>query len=107
MHITRYIASYISFDPDGQCDGKPRILGTYATEEEAREVVLEDMRNFIDEETDDEGHCSYVMDDVKLSVHDIDFANGLDYSVNEIEIELTEDEINEIGDSRFANKTDI
>ena len=90
MSITRHIVTCI--DRGDSCDGRPRVLGTYETAEEAKAYVENDIKDTIDEATDDDGFCPWEIDDDFMGYHDSVDEHGCTYNIEAIEIELTEGE---------------
>jgi len=92
MKITRHVVTVTDFDENGNCDMKPRPLGIFNAEEDAYEFMLEDMRSYIDRNTDENGHCAFIMDDEDYEIHDEEWQNGCKYTIIPLEIELTDAE---------------
>lgn len=87
MKFSRFIVTAVDYDRDGQCDGKARILGAFRFEDEAKEFVTNDMHDFIDEHTSDQGFCPYILEDDKMSAHNDDWSAGCEWNIEEVEIE--------------------
>lgn len=90
--IKRWAVTAVDTDPDGQCDGKARVIGTFRTEEEARSFALEDMREYLDGKAEqfaaNPSNNDFVMDEAAMKVHDSIDANVCEWNVEEIEIDL-------------------
>ena len=89
MTITRNIVTCI--DNGDSCDGRPRVLGGFPTPEEAKAYVENDIKDAIDEATDDEGYCPYTIDDDFMGYHNSDDM-GCTYNIEAVEFELTDEE---------------
>lgn len=55
-------------DYGDSCDGKARVLGTFKSETEAKNFVIEDIKTYIDDNTADSGECPFIADFDKMSV---------------------------------------
>ena len=84
--ITRYIVTGI--DTGDSCDGRARVLGAFATKEEAKAYVENDIKDTIDEATDDDGFCPWEIDDDFMGYHDSCDQNGCMYNIEAIEIKV-------------------
>lgn len=96
MKITRYIMTVVDFGQNGQCSGKAQILGSFKTEDEAKAYIDEDMRDFIDDNTnvdEDTGiaYCDYIIDVEAMSIHDEAYANGCEYNIEAININVDDE----------------
>lgn len=91
MKIIRYIVSEV--DISAAFNSKPKIIGTFYDEPAAYAFARERMQGFIDDATDDTGKCDYVIDDSKWTVEDSTGKNGVQLSIQEVELALTKHEI--------------
>ena len=98
MNVKRWIVTAVDFDSDGQCDGKVRILTVLASKENARNYILEDMREYVDNNVT----RRMLMDEDKMCVTDVDDGYSCEWNLEEVEIELTNDEVIEIGADRYV-----
>lgn len=96
--LKRWIVTAVDFDADGQCDGKARILTILASKENAQNYVLEDMREYVDNNVT----RRMLMDEDKMRVTDIDAGYSCEWNIEEVELELTDDEVIEIGANRYV-----
>lgn len=103
MKITRFLVTVTDYDENGNCNGKPRLLETFTNEEDAYAFMMNDMQEFIDSHTDDEGNCPFVIDDEKYDIHDEDYQNGCDYAVMPVEVELSDAEKRKAADELIGD----
>lgn len=98
LKLKRWIVTAVDFDADGQCDGKARILAILASKENAQNYVLEDMREYVDMHANE----GMVLDEDSMQVFTEDCMNGCEWNLEEVEVELTEDEVINIGTERYV-----
>lgn len=103
MKISRFLVTATDYDENGNRSTKPRLLGVFNLEEDAYAFMLDDMHDYIDSHTDDEGNCKFILDDVKYDIHDEGYLNGCDYSVMPVEIELTDAEKRKCADELIGD----
>ena len=96
--LKRFVVTAVDFDADGQCDGKAQIRTMLASKENAQNYVLEDMREYVDNHADE----GMVLDEAKMRVADDSCLNGCEWNIEEVEFELTDDEVIEIGANRYV-----
>ena len=95
MKIKRYIVTAVYFDDEGHCDGKARVLAACKSKDEAKDFVIEDMREYVDEHANE----SMVMDEDGMQVCTDDCMNGCKWNIEDVEIEIVDDDVME-----FYNK---
>lgn len=98
MKVKRWIVTAVDTDADSQCDGKARILTILVSKENAQNYILEDMREYVDNNVT----RRMLMDEDKMRVTDIDDGYGCEWNLEEVEIELTNDEFMSIGAERYV-----
>jgi len=82
-----YVVSAV--DSGETCDGKPRVLLLTEKEEEAKAYVENDMKDYVDNATDDNGNCIYdVVDFDKMSIHTNDFSFGCEWNIETVDLEV-------------------
>lgn len=96
MSIMKFIVTYVDTDQDGQCDGKARIATVVSTKEEAKAWVDNDIQEYIDNHTSDNGHCDFVADFDRMRVSDSDQRNYVEWNIESVEILLNDSEIKDI-----------
>ena len=84
MKIKRYIVTAVVFDVDGHCDGKARVLATCKSKDEAKNFVIEDMREYVDEHANE----SMVMDKDSMQVFTNVSMNGCEWNIEDVEIDM-------------------
>ena len=82
--MKRWIVTACDFNVDGQCDGKARVLAACNSEEEAKNFIIEDMREYVDQHADE----GMVLDEAKMRVADSSYLNGSEWNLQEIEVDL-------------------
>ena len=97
MKIKRYVVTAVDFDVDGHCDGKARVLATCKSKDEAKNFVIEDMREYVDEHANE----SMVMDEDSMQVFTNDSMNGCEWNIEDVEIEIEDDDIQEFLDKAY------
>lgn len=80
----RWIVTACNFDIDGQCDDKARVLIACNSKEEAKNFILEDMREYVDLHADE----GMILDEDKMRVADDSCLNGCEWNLEEVEIDL-------------------
>lgn len=84
--MKRWIVTVV--DTGDTCDGKARVLAVCKTDEEARAFVRNDMEERVDDETDDEGNCTYeVVDFDKMSLSTHNGSSRCEWNVEEIKFD--------------------
>jgi len=91
--VERYIVTYVDVDRDGQCDGKPKIGAICKTEEEAKAWIQNDIQQYIDEHTSDEGACEFIADFGKMNVHTHDWSDYTEWQFEKCGICLDDEEL--------------
>ena len=97
MKIKRYIVTAVYFDDEGHCDGKARVLAACKSKDEAKDFVIEDMREYVDEHANE----SMVMDEDIMQVRTDDCMNGCEWNIDDVEIEIDEDDVMEFCDKAY------
>lgn len=73
-------------DYGDSCDGKARVLSVCKTEEEARAYVRNDMEEYVDDATDDNGNCSYeTVDFAGMCIYTYNRENGCEWNIEEVD----------------------
>ena len=103
MSITRYIVTCV--DRGESCDGRARVLKICTSKEEAQQYVRADIQEY--HEDDERINGVKVERDFDRMEASLDNDTGCTWNIEEKQIELTDKEIDEIGDHRFDNNTDI
>lgn len=98
MKIKRWIVTVVDFDADGQCDGKARVLAVCKSEDEARNFITEDMREYVDERADE----GMVMDEDSMQVFTEDCMNGCEWNVEEVDIEIDETDVSDFCNEAYT-----
>lgn len=89
MKISKVVVSAI--DIGDSCDGKPRVLFITDKMEEAQAYVRNDMEDYIDEATDDNGSCAYDQIDFnKMFVKNGDY-QGCEWNIETITHEIPDE----------------
>lgn len=96
MNIKRYVVTAV--DCGDSCDGRARVLGAFKTKEEAKAYVRNDMEDYADQRA---GAA------IQVDFDQMDIVNGDDdtvccWSIDEVEVELTDDEEIEISAKCWA-----
>lgn len=92
IKIDRFIVSAIDYGDS--CDGKARILFCSQFEDEAKAYVENDIKDYIDNNSDDDGNCCYIADFGKMKITDKDNENnGCEWNIEKISIEISIDEL--------------
>lgn len=76
-----WIATYVDYGET--CDGKPRTLGAYATEEEARNAVRSDIKEWADDRAGEDIEVDF---DKMSATYNYDVYTGVEWNVEEVEI---------------------
>ena len=97
MKIKRYVVTAVDYDVDGHCDGKARVLAVCKSKDEAKNFVIEDMREYVDEHANE----SMVMDEDIMRVCTDDCMNGCEWNIEDVEIEIEDDDIQEFLDKAY------
>ena len=96
MKIKRYIVTAVNFDDD-YCDGKARVLATCKSKDEAKNFVIEDMREYVDAHA----NKSIVMDEDSMQVFIDNSLNGCEWNIEDVEIEIEIDDVMEFCDKAY------
>ena len=97
MKIKRYVVTAVDFDVDGHCDGKARVLAACKSKDEAKNFVIEDMREYVDVHANE----SMVMDEDSMQVCTDDRMNGCEWNIEDVEIEIEVDDVMEFCDKAY------
>lgn len=80
----RYVVSFVDYNDS--CDGKARISGLFKTEEEARAWVVDDMKQWLDNNS---GEVKFDVDYDKMSIASDDYNEdiGCEWNVHEVDVD--------------------
>lgn len=83
MGTTKFVVTAVDYGVN--CDGKARVLLIVDNLEEARAFVRNDMEDYIDTATDDDGNCPFdKINFDKMSIMNED-GNGCEWNIESIE----------------------
>lgn len=92
MRLKRWIVTVVDFD---QHDSKACILATCKTRAEAMNFIVEDMREYVDVNSNED--TQLILNDQELKVTDLLGCAYCEWNIEEVEFELTEYEVFNIG----------
>lgn len=98
MKIIRYIVSEV--DISAAFNSKPKIIGIFYDEPAAYAFARGRMEELIDNATDNTGKCDYIIDDSKWTVEDASGKNGVQLSIQPVEMALTKHELSVVAESQ-------
>lgn len=101
MNVKRWIVTAVDFDVDGQCDGKARILTVLASKENAQNYILEDMREYVDNNSTEDSHL--ILNEQKMRVSNLLGCVGCEWNLEEVEIDIEKDDVIEIGNAAYTD----
>lgn len=93
MKIKRLIVTAVDY-----ASKTPEVRAVCKTEAEAKNFAIEDMREYADMHANE----GMVFDDECLRVADDDWKAGCEWNIEDVEFELTDDEVIEIGAHRYV-----
>lgn len=81
-----WIVTAVDHDADGNCDGKARVLGAFKSYDEARNYVNEDIKEWVDRNTDELHSCGCSFAEM-AAWHDYDDLNRCEWNITEMEVQ--------------------
>lgn len=81
-----WIVTAVDHDADGNCDGKARVLGAFKSYDEAKNYVDEDIREWVDRNTDELRGCGCSFAEM-AAWHDYDDLNRCEWNIEEVDVQ--------------------
>ena len=104
MKVKRWIVTAVDFDVDGKCDSKARILATCKTRDEALNFITDDMREYVDNNSNEDSHL--ILNEQNMRVSNLLGCVGCEWNLEEVEIDIEKDDVIEIGNAAYTDGYD-
>lgn len=80
-----WIVTAVDHDPNGNCDGKARVLGAFKSYDEARNYVNEDIQEWVDRNCEEGVECSFAE---MAAWYDYDDSDRCEWNIEEIGVDV-------------------